>query len=49
MLYSAPELLKAAVNCEESVSVTCSADMWSFGIICYEVLTGCRCVMGSMV
>eukprot|EP00210_Caulerpa_lentillifera_P001517 g1455.t1 len=37
-LYAAPEAIKA----QEEVSLETSADMWSFGIIAFETLTGVR-------
>ena len=38
--YAPPEIITAAVKREESCSVRTSMDMWSFGILVYEVLEG---------
>ncbi|KAB5590658.1 Rap guanine nucleotide exchange factor [Ceratobasidium theobromae] len=37
--WMAPELFQ--VDTSTSASVTCSSDVWSFGMLCLEVLTGC--------
>lgn len=42
LMYAAPEVVAAHVQGKDSVVLETSADMWSFGIIAYEVTTGMR-------
>ncbi|GMH32331.1 hypothetical protein BSKO_00165 [Bryopsis sp. KO-2023] len=42
LMYGAPEVVAAHVQGKENVILETSADMWSFGIIAYEVTTGMR-------
>ena len=41
--YAAPETVRACKSGDESATVHPAADVWSFGIICYELLTAERC------
>lgn len=38
--YAAPELIKSEVQKAPEVVLHTSADMWAFGVIAYEVMTG---------
>lgn len=38
--YAAPELIKSEVEGAASAALHTSADMWAFGVIAYEVMTG---------
>ena len=38
--YAAPEIIEAAFNGKKEIAVDAFADMWSFGIIAFEMLKG---------
>lgn len=42
--YAAPEVVRSFKNRDDGVTATVhpAADVWSFGIICYELLTNKR-------
>ena len=40
LIYAAPEVVTAFVNHESSIVASEAADMWSMGVIAYELLTG---------
>lgn len=44
-LYASPEVIHAAVEGQSSITLEPSADMWSFGIVAFEVLTGTELIL----
>lgn len=40
MMYAAPEIIQGEERGKERLRLDTAADMWSFGIIAFEVLTG---------
>jgi len=42
LIYAAPEIIQAERRGRTRIEVSSSADMWAFGIIAFEVLTGRR-------
>ena len=43
--YAAPEILEAVEECRTELALQTSADMWSYGIIAFEMFTGTCCLL----